>query len=82
MKVQRITAIIYKAYFESLFDVTTGDPAAYEASKGRIMSCTVLATSVQQALDKIGQEFPGEIVSSIHSERDYKGPGRVEVILL
>ena len=77
MKTKSIKGIIYKVYFETLWDGPT------KPNEKRVMSCTVIASNVEDAIVKVHAAFPREKINSIHNERNFSsGPVVPETILL
>jgi hypothetical protein len=75
VKTRKISAIVYRVYFESMYK----DPL----EKNGPAACTVLADNAEQALSKVKEQFPGEIVNAIHCDRSFSsGPVRPEIIIL
>lgn len=77
MKTKSIKGIIYKVYFETLWEVSA------KPGEKRDTSCVVIASNVEDAIAKVKAAFPREKINSIHNERNFSsGPVALETILL
>lgn len=75
MKVKTFEAIVYRVYFESLYDE--------KADQNTRHCCVVMASDVNTALMKVKEAFPGEVVNSISTDRGFmSGPSRPDQIVL
>lgn len=75
LKIRIIKGQIFRVYFEYM----AGLKAAPE--KGRTLSAVVIASNAEEAIRKCKMAFPKEIVHSLHSDRMFEGPSRIEEIV-
>lgn len=83
-KIKIFKGKIYKLYFESMEDPIPDPTDADKMAeyRERIQSCQVLATNLEEAIRKAHRAFPGEVVGSCFTERNFTERHSLETILL
>jgi hypothetical protein len=76
-KPQIIEGYIYKVYFESLYDENDRRKDPH-----RTRFCSVIAVDIESAIEKVHAAYPGERISSLHTDHFGGDPPRKEKLIL
>ncbi len=79
MKIIRRKGIIFRVYFEHMYEQQGLNPPV----AGRVYACTVIADNAEEAMKKAKAAYPEETINSIHSQSSLSsGPQKPEEIIL